>query len=75
MLLSIGVEDRQIFNSINPHVNLDILCTSEFWILLEERFNSPRNITFDKHIFLLPIQLRGETVENFNWKITRKLRI
>ena len=32
---------------------------------MEEAFIRPRNITFDRHVFLITKQLRGETVEHF----------
>ena len=36
---------------------------------MEEAFIRPRNITFDRHVFLITKQLRGETVEHFYGKL------
>ena len=53
--LSIGVEGRILY-CINPHKMIDTLSTAQFWkdcrgCLL------PRNITFDRHVFLITKQL------------------
>ena len=44
---------------------IDILSTVEFWKILEDAFIRPRNITFDRNVFLITKQFRGETVEHF----------
>ena len=36
---------------------------------MEEAFIRPRNITFDRHVFLTKKQLREETVEHFYGKL------
>ena len=43
----------------------DALTTAEFWKLAEDAFIRPRNITTDRHIFLVTKQLRCETIEQF----------
>ena len=35
------------------------------WKIVEAAFMRPRNIIFDRHVFLITKQLRGETVQNF----------
>ena len=44
---------------------IDTLTTAEFWKIVEAAFIQPRNITFDRHVFLITKQLREETVEQF----------
>ena len=48
---------------------IDTLSTAEFWKIVEAAFICPRNITFDRHIFLIANQLRDETVEHFYGKL------
>ena len=67
--LSIGVEGRRILNCKNPHLMIDTLTTVDFWKIVEEAFIRSRNITFDRHVFLITKQLRGETVEHFYGKL------
>ena len=67
--LSIGVEGRRIPNCKNPHIMIDTLAIVDFWKIVEETFIRPRNITSDRHVFLITKQLRGETVEQFNGKL------
>ena len=57
---------------------IDTLSTAEFWKIVEAAFNRPRNITFDRHDFLITKQLRGGAVEHFYGKlrkISRKLQL
>ena len=44
---------------------IDALFTSEFLKIVEAAFIGPRNIAFDRHVFLITNQLRGETVKHF----------
>ena len=44
---------------------IDALSTAEFLKIVEAAFIGPRNIAFDRHVFLITKQLRGETVEPF----------
>ena len=69
MYLSIGIEGRRILNCKNPHIMIDTLSTVNFWKIVEEAFIRPCNITFDRHVFLITKQLRGETVEHFYGKL------
>ena len=69
LYLSIGVEGRQISNCKNPHIMIDTLSAAEFRKIVEAAFIHPRNITFDRHVFLIAKQLRGEAVENFYGKL------
>ena len=69
LYLSIGIEGRRILNCKNPHIMIDTLSIVNFWKIVEEAFIRPRNITFDRHVFLITKQLRGETVEHFYGKL------
>ena len=69
LYLSIGIEGRRILNCKNPHIMIDTLATIDFWKIVEEAFIRPRNITFDRHVFLIIKKLRGETVEHFHGKL------
>ena len=69
LYLSTGVEGRLILNCKNPHIIIDTLTTAEIWNTEEEAFIRPRNITFDRHVFLITKQLPRETVEHFYGKI------
>ena len=69
LYLSIGVEGRCIPNCKNPHIMIYTLPTVDFWKIVEEAFILPRNITFDRHVFSITKQLRGETVEQFYGKL------
>ena len=69
LYLSIGVEGFRILNCKNPHIMIDTLATVDFWKMVEEAFIRPHNITFDRHVFLITKQLRGETVEHFYGKL------
>ena len=69
LYLSIGVEGRRILNCKNPHIMIDTLSTVGLWKIVEEAFSRPRNITFDRHVFLITKQLRWETVEHFYGKL------
>ena len=69
LYLSIGIKRRRILNCKNPHILIDTLTTVDFWKIVEEAFIRPRNITFDRHVFMSTKQLRGETVERFYGKI------
>ena len=63
LYLSKGIERRCILNCKYPHIMIDTLTTVDFWKTVEEAFIRPRNITFDRHVFLITKQLRGETVD------------
>ena len=69
LYLSIGVDGRRILNCKNPHTMIVTLTTVEFWKIVEEALICPRNLTFDRHLFLITKQLRGETVEQFYGKL------
>ena len=43
---------------------IETLSTAEFWKIVEAAFIRPRNITFDRHVFLITKQPRGETVQH-----------
>ena len=76
LYLSIQIEGPRILDCENPHIMIDTLTTVDFWKIVEEAFVRPRNINFDRHVFLITKQLRGETVEHFYGKkgIGRELR-
>ena len=44
---------------------IDTHASVDFWKIVEEAFIRPRNITFNRHVFLITKQLWGETVEHF----------
>ena len=69
LYLSIGEEGSRSLNCMNPHIMIDTLPTVDFWKIMEEAFIRPRNITFDRHVFSIMKQLRGETVEKFCGKL------
>ena len=69
LYLSIGVEERRILNCKNPHILIDSISTAELWKIVEDALIPPRNITFDRHVFLITKQLRGETVVHFYGKL------
>ena len=69
LYLSIGVKRRRILNCKNPHIMINTITTVDFWKIVEEAFIRPSNITFDRHVFLITKQLRGETVEHFYGKL------
>ena len=48
---------------------IDTLTNVDFWKIVEEAFIRPRNITFDRHVFLITKRLREETVEHFYGKL------
>ena len=64
----IGMEGRRILNSKNPHIMIDVLSTAEFRKIVEAAFIRPRNITFDRDVFLTMKQLRGKAVKHFYGK-------
>ena len=66
---SIGVEGRRILNCKKPQIMNDALSTAEFGKIVEAAYIRPRNITFDRHVFLITKKLRGETVEHFYGKL------
>ena len=65
LYLSIGIEGRRILICKKPNIMIDTLATVDFWKIVEEASIRTRNITFDRHVFLITKQLRGETVEHF----------
>ena len=67
--LSIGVEGRRILNRENSHTLIGTLSTAEFLKIVKTAFIRPRNITFDRHVFLITKQLRDETVKHFFGKL------
>ena len=69
LYLSIGVEGSRILNCKNPHIMIGTLSTAGFCKIVEEAFIRPRNITFDRHVFLITKPLQGETVEHFYRKL------
>ena len=71
LYLRIGVEGRRILICKNPHIMVDTLTTVNFVKIVEEAFIRPRNITFDRHVFLITKQFRAETVEHFCGKLKK----
>ena len=69
LYLSLEVEGRRTLNCKNPHIMIDTLSTAEFWKIVEAAFIRPRSIIFDRQVFLITKQLRGETVERFYGKL------
>ena len=54
----------KILKCKNPQIMIDALSTAELW-KLEDTFIRPQNIDFDRHVFLITKQARGETVDHF----------
>ena len=48
---------------------IDTLTTVDFCKIVEEAFIRPRNTKFNRHVFLITKQFRGETVERFYGKL------
>ena len=48
---------------------IDALSTAEFWKIMEAELIQHRNLTFDRHVFLITKQLRDETSEHFYGKL------
>ena len=69
LYLSIGENGHRILSCKNPHIMIDTLSTVDLWKIVEEAFIRPRNITFDRQVFLITKQLRGETIENYYCKL------
>ena len=64
LYLSIGTEGRLLTKKF-PHDNIYNLTTLKVWEMTEIAFIRPRNITFDRFLFLSRKQKKGETVEQF----------
>ena len=65
LYLSIGTEGRRLLTQKIPHDNVYDLTTLKLWEMMEIAFIRPRNITFDRYVFLSRKQKKGETVEQF----------
>ena len=65
MYLSLGTEDRRVFNSKNSSTNLDKISTRNLWDILNKTFIRVHNITFDRYLFLTRKQQKGEPIEKF----------
>ena len=65
LYLSIGTEGWRLLTQKFPHDNIHDLTTLKLWEMMEIAFIRPRNITFDRYVFFLRKQKKGETVEQF----------
>ena len=65
LYLSIGTEGRGLLTQKFPHDNIYDLTTLKLWEMMEIVFIRPRNITFDRYVFVSRKQKKGETVEQF----------
>ena len=77
LYLSLDTEGRRIICSRNPHLKIVILTTVELWQIMESTFIRRRNITFDRYMLLTNKKSKGESIEDFFWKIegiVRELR-
>ena len=63
--LSFEVDWRRILNCKSAHIRIDTLSTAEILKVAEANFIRPRNVTFDRHVFLITKQFRVDTVEHF----------
>ena len=63
--LSIGTEDRRRLTHKFPRDNIYDLSTLKLWEMMEIDFIRSRNISFDRYVFFLRKQKKGETVEQF----------
>ena len=65
LYISIGTEGRRLLAQKFPHDNIYDLTTLKLWEMMEIAFIRPRNITFDRYVFLSRKQKKGETAEQF----------
>ena len=72
LYLSIGTEGRRLLTQKFSHDNIYDLATLKLWDMMEIAFIRPRNITFDRCVFFLRKQKKGERVEQF-YSILKKL--
>ena len=63
--LSVGMEDRGIFGSQEPNIQIDRVTTKDLWEGLDQVFTKQRNISFDRYTFLARKQLKREPVVKF----------
>ena len=59
------MEERRVFGSQEPNIQIDRVTTKDLWESLDQAFTKQRNITFHRYTFLTRKQLKGEPVENF----------
>ena len=69
LYLRTSAERREIINNKNLHIMVSTLSTAEFCKIVNKTITSPRNVTFDRYVFLITKQLPGETVEHFYGKL------
>ena len=65
LYLSIGTEGRRLLTQKFPHDNIYDLSTLKLWEMMEIAFIRPRNITFDRYVFISRKQKKAETVKQF----------
>ena len=59
------MEERRIFGSQEPNMQIDRVTAKELWESLDRVFTKQRNITFDRYTFLTRKLLNTEPVEEF----------
>ena len=65
LYLSIGTEGQRIFKSKYPHFQIEKQPFKDLWRAMEDSFTKVRNITYDRFVFYLCKQQKGESVESF----------
>ena len=61
--LILGTEDRRIFGSHEPTLQIYQISPKDLWDSLDNVYTKQRNITFDRYTFFTQKQLKGEPVE------------
>ena len=64
--LSLGIEGQKMQARKFPHTNVETKSTMELWDELEQTFNRPRNVTFDRYFLLTRKHHRRESMEQFH---------
>ena len=72
LYLSIETEGNRLLTQNFPHDNAYNLSTLKLWEMIEIAFTRPRNINFDRFVFLSKKKKKGETVEQF-YRILKEL--
>ena len=64
LYLSAVVERRKEFNCTEPFKVVNNISTHGFWSFVEAAFVRQENLSFDRLVFLITRQLRGETLKH-----------
>ena len=61
--LNLGMEERRVFGSQEPTIQIDWISTKDLWESLGHVLTKQRNITFNRYTFLTQKQLKREPVK------------